>query len=689
MYFLKAKPMWAKNEAKTMNYHLVLRASVEEIKNTVIYVTAAYTYRLSVNGEFVFYGPARAAEGYSRVDEISLDRFSGEPAEIVIEVSGYNCRSYVCTKQDSFIIAELRRGNDVVLTTNDFDAFYNVNAVREVLRYCGQRHFTEVYDYTKPLFDDENRVELVESNSKIEFLNRHVEYPEFNIAHAAKCSLGDFILKTEYPADYCFAIYHGKNDWGSFNPEKIKYSPFAYVSGCEFKKVNRQNTVLLAGEYMLFDLEKIYSGFINVDFLAEENSDVIIAYSEMCKGDVFEYTTCSCRNAIELILQKGNKKFASFEPYTARFVAILVKSGKVDINGFYIRSYEHSLAGVKTYSGNDEELSRIYNAAIRSFCHNAVDIYTDCPSRERAGWLCDSYFSGKAEYELFGEHRVEDNFLENYRLFKGNERLPEGAVPMCYPADVNLLEDGGFIPQWNLWYILEVCEYLTTRNKKIDKEKFRNSVLGILNFFKNYENSDGMLESLPSWNFVEWSTANDWTWHVNYPTNFLYSEALIRVGELFEIAELVDKAIKIREKTIGMSFNGEIFCDHAIRNAQGILENQPHISAAAQYYAALFGGIDINDKKFEKLLKHIRGNFEHLDKSQIEFVPVNAFIGFYLRMEFFMRNGEKDLLKQDIKDFFAKNVVLTDTLWEHKYLSGSLDHGFSSYVVLAINYVTD
>ena len=84
MFFLSAKPMWAKNEEKTMNYHLVLRTKVNDLKNTVLYLTAAYTYRLTVNGEFIFYGPARAAEGYSRVDEISLDRFGGNPSEIII-----------------------------------------------------------------------------------------------------------------------------------------------------------------------------------------------------------------------------------------------------------------------------------------------------------------------------------------------------------------------------------------------------------------------------------------------------------------------------------------------------------------------------------------------------------------------------------------------------------------------------
>ena len=258
---------------------------------------------------------------------------------------------------------------------------------------------------------------------------------------------------------------------------------------------------------------------------------------------------------------------------------------------------------------------------------------------------------------------------------------------MCYPADATYPDDGGFIPQWNLWYILEVYEYLTLRNKTADKEPFKKSLLGVLDFFSKYENEDGLVERLPSWNFVEWSTANEWTNDLNYPTNFLYSEALLRVGKLYGSDELIKKAEAIRKKVIELSFDGEKFLDHSVRNSEGVLENQPHVSAAAQYYAALFGGIDLYNDKYSKLLCHIKEDFANLDKRDIDFVPVNAFVGFYLRMELLMRLGEKTLLEANVKEFFAETVKYTDTLWENRDRIGSFDHGFSSYVVLAINSI--
>ena len=45
-------------------------------------------------------------------------------------------------------------------------------------------------------------------------------------------------------------------------------------------------------------------------------------------------------------------------------------------------------------NGN-EKLQKIAAAAVESYRQNAVDLFTDCPSRERAGWLCDSFFTGQ------------------------------------------------------------------------------------------------------------------------------------------------------------------------------------------------------------------------------------------------------------------------------------------------------
>ena len=107
------------------------------------------------------------------------------------------------------------------------------------------------------------------------------------------------------------------------------------------------------------------------------------------------------------------------------------------------------------FESKDETESEIYRASVRTFRHNALDIFMDCPSQERAGWLFDSYYTAKAEYSFTGKTLTEDAFLKNYIL--GGERTQgDGMLNMCYPSDVF---SKGFIPQWSMWYIIEADEY--------------------------------------------------------------------------------------------------------------------------------------------------------------------------------------------------------------------------------------
>ena len=139
----------------------------------------------------------------------------------------------------------------------------------------------------------------------------------------------------------------------------------------------------------------------------------------------------------------------------------------------------------------------------------------DCPSRERAGWLCDSFFTARVAMDLCGHSTIEKNFLENFLLPDKFEFLPDGMLPMCYPADHN---DGVFIPNWAMWFVIELQEYLVRSGDRELVDALKPKVFALLEYFKPFQNDDGLLENLSSWVFVEWSKANGFVQDVNYPS---------------------------------------------------------------------------------------------------------------------------------------------------------------------------
>lgn len=694
--FQLAVPVFAEGKETEKNYQLLLRAETGDLTDAVLYVTAFSFYRLTVNGTFVSFGPARAAEGYARVDEIPLSAYAAPSGknEIVLEVAGYYCHSLSTVCQPSFVVAELRKGKDVLLYTGrDFEGYCSCRRLQKTERYSLQRHFGEVWDYTDPHpFALSHRVNLVPSSQVLRYLPRRAPMPTYeHFAADGFSSFGTFRYDSQrrfYNNRYsAFCPNNMPPEWGQYYENEAVSLPYRWI-----QKQQQTQTMgagkfpvqISAGEYVMVDFEKICAGFLTFSATVQEACDVVIGFSELCSPNQFEFSNINCQNVIEYFLPEEKTLHAeSFEPYTCRVAVLMVRKGSLLLHSFGVRALEFDRSRIAPNTVRDPELRRIREAAERTFAHNAVDLYSDCPSRERAGWLCDSFFTGKVEYFFTGRTDVEDAFLENYRLCPQHPSIPDGALPECYPADVRA---GQFIPQWNLWYILEVRDYLLQRNPSVDRELFRASVYGVLRFLKRYENQDGLLQNLPSWNFVEWSTANEWVQDVNYPTNFLYAAALQATGELYGDAALLKQSADIRERTKEKSFDGEVFIDHAVRDDRGELHNTRNSSEAGQYYAVLFGGVDLDAPQYAKLKQYVRNGFSDFDTTGRGFVPVNAFIGMYLRILTLMKLGEKDLLKADLKSFFGGMVASTGTLWENKQLKGSYDHGFASLAALAIDF---
>ena len=251
-------------------------------------------------------------------------------------------------------------------------------------------------------------------------------------------------------------------------------------------------------------------------------------------------------------------------------------------------------------------------------------------------------------------------------------------IPMCYPSEH---PSGQFIPQWSLWFILQLAEY-KRRNQTADLEKFRSTVDGLLGFFEKYENELSLLEDLPGWNFVEWSMANKWCAGVNFPTNMLYAAALCTVADMYGYDELREKAEKIRKSVREISFDGSFFHDQALRDESGELRVNENISETCQYYAFYFGTAD--EKNYSSLKDTLLTEFGPDSENYPEIEKSNAFMGALLRMDLLVAWGKREMLIDQIKGYFLHMAKLTGTLWEHKNVAASLNHGFPSYIAVLL-----
>lgn len=684
MFFTNAKPIWMNNKEKELNSNCFFKASFKKAFNMSLHITGSSSYKVYLNGKLLCVGPARAAHGFFRVDEIPLNDLN-DINYLYIIAAGYNTFSYWLVNQPAFLQAEIFSENtSIIYTGRDFLVRNYNERIRKVSRFSYQRTFSEIYNFLNN--DNEDFIEpSIVNGGKL--LNRNVSYPTYELINSSLIEAGSFIIENKTPIE---------NTWLNikalkvFPLEEIKDVPANDVQLFTYYKGEIKNS-LKEKEYAVFDLKHAETGFIKITCKVKEKATLYVIFDEMNINyanpslpiDV-KFDRNGCVNIVKYYVNKGNFTHSSYEPYTARFVKVVVESGEISALNIQLIKYENPDTDRFVFKCSDNRLEKIVEAAKRTFKQNAVDILTDCPSRERAGWLCDSYFSSKAEKLFTGYNKVEYNFLENY-VEANSLKIPSKMVPMCYPAD---FENERYIPNWAMFYMIELYDEFLRSNDMLLANESKDKVINLISFFSKYENEYGLLENLESWVFIEWSKSNDddFICGVNYPSNMLYSLALECAGKLYNNDNWLNKANKMKESIRKLSFNGDFFVDNSIRE-NGKLIQTKNISETCQYYA--FFAKVATAKDYSSLFNTLVNCFGATrDETKIypNVYKSNAFIGNYLRLIMLIENQRKDLISKECINYFYKMANLTGTLWEMDDTHASLDHCFASY---AANIIVD
>lgn len=710
----QSAPVWAEGREKEMNLTLGFRGVFTAGNNShiLLRIAASTVYRVYLNGEFIGSGPARAGHGFFRVDQYDVtNRVKKGVNVLAVEVAGYNVNSYYTTDQPSFLQAEVSLNGKVILCTGDndhFESFEIKERLQKVERYSFQRPFTEYYrmkeGYDLWRKNSAHAIEKIQLTQypPVNLLPRYVNPPDYTVLRPVVL-YAKGTINLHQPAQYY-------RDRSLVNiSEKFKGYPekeLEVIPSQRIQEIRTEQNVLLhdsSGASLPLELKKNdfgildfginHTGFIGARIICKEPTTIWFHYDEiLTEGDVnSKKRMADVNNQIVYELQPGLYNVESFEPYTFKYLKIMVTKGDCKVENIYLREFAYPDNPHATFFSSNEKLNRIFDAAKQTYRQNSVDIFMDCPSRERAGWLCDSYFTAIMEKEFTGYAKVAHNYYENYALPEKFAYLPDGMIPMCYPADHN---DGVFIPNWSLWFILQVDDYAKRGGDKQLVSALKERITDLLGYFAAFENEDGLLENLESWIFVEWSKANSLVQDVNYPTNMLYCAALASAANLYGDREWQDKSENLRQQIRKQSFNGQFFVDNAVRE-NGSLKVTDQITEVCQYYAFFFN--IATPESYPGLWNKVVREFgPNRDERTVypNVAMANAFIGNYLRMDILSQQGLQPQLLSEIEEYFYYMAERTGTLWENVHSQASCNHGFASYIghvlyrdVLGINNI--
>ncbi len=707
--FRRACPVWETGKEKIPNYHITFTVPLSaDLQSPVLAIAASTSFTVSIDGQFIAHGPARCAHGWYRVDQLALTKYLTDGGSTLsICVAGYNAQSFAYLSQPSFLCAELTDGDRVVAYTaaneGGFSAYRVKERIEKVQRYSYQRPYVEHYRLQGDAFSYLTgrggvAVELAETEEK-PFLVRTQPYGDYPVVlprgQVAEGTVA-YTEKDTYFTDRAITLPN-TGELDGFPEEELEVHTYRDVGKMDFTRTasffcRAANALsLFADMYADVDLGCNYTGILDFTVETEGTAKFYILFDEFFAEDgSLDPFRLDTSNILYYELEPGKYHLHTAEPYTMRAMRLVAVGGAVAVRGLkmFKIGFPSRLITVRPATG-DETLIKLFDAAVETFTANVTDLYMDCPSRERAGWLCDSLFTGRVEKTLTGASRVERAFLENFLLPTSyGPRIPDGMLPMCYPSDFQ--EGRAYIPNWAMFFVLELEEYFARTADREMVEAAQPKMDALLAWFKQYENADGLLERLPGWVFVEWSHANDLVQDINFPTNMLYAMMKDALGRLYGRPSLAEEAARLRETVRRLSElpNG-FFCDNMVYR-DGVPTLSFECTEVCQYYA--FYSETATPETHPELWKRMRDEFGPDRKTTgvwPEVAPANAMPGNYLRMDLLARYGDTEKLVRDIEGYFTYMADKTGTLWEHVTAndegvveSCSCNHGFASHILV-------
>ena len=683
--------VWAEGQKNQMNRAFAFVLDLGKKQMGEICLSAASCYKVIADGKLMGFGPNRTAHGYARA---AVYPFNAQ--YITVEVQSHFVPNFCWVKREPFFACVLKTESGKEYFAEDFNCFALSDRVQKVRRYSFQRGFCETY------INEKDRTALYFCKPQNAFprdKTEKAELPHLLPSETLNPALSEIFAEKVIDSGYCktspeIAVYvdrtetligtviegFKRGEWQDFSTDEI--SRITYLSGAK------------SGDYAYetLDFSRIVTGIVEVEIIAGNAGEVFFAFDEILSDEKLKTIKPfrgDTANVFKWTVKKaGVYNLSAFEPYAFRYANVITSAGvKANVK---VRAYENPEAGKMLFECDDKKIERIMEAARHTFAHNAVDLLTDCPSRERAGWLSDSFFSSVAERVFTGDNKVERAFLQNY-ILADKSGHPKGMIPRCYPADY--YEEDGFIPNWSLWYILEIYKYFTQYGYDETVEKSRANVEGILNYFVDFENEFGVLEDLKGWIFVEWSAANnsDHINGINVPSNACYYASLLAAAKVYGIKGLKEKAEKVKDYLLKNAYVDGFFVDNLIRNEKGDIIPTENYTETCQYYMFFFKCADKHTHKelFDKMLNEYGKSDSSASggnpvKKQL--TPSNMIYGVYMRLELLMREQKRVELLNECVRYFYDMTQKTGTLWENNTASASCDHGFASYVSRFIIY---
>ncbi len=690
-------------------------------------IAARSFYRLYINGSVAMHGPARTAHGYARVDVVDVLPYlqtgvNTVAVELTAGVGVQGGYSNDCTCESSMLLAELWLDGVCALATDtDWDAIHLTQreAYSERISHC--RQSAEVYrldaDYTAWRTGPLDAVQAHPWQKAAlctaphpAMLSRPMPLPTLEKQGRAKLVwAGQAHIDRTVP---CAAPWYERS-YADHYAKLTQRPSFDYVQtveqplpqGAAVHPLGSDGiavTGMPAGSTFaaMFDLGRPLLGFIGLTVSCEQPCTLDIVHMEaVAEYDNKAETLGGANPVTRLHLPAGSWQFLTMEPALLRYARLYFRGvngngpGRCTVQDLHVREYAYPDRPLASFRCSDEDLNRLFEASYQTMRLNTLDIFMDCPDRERGGWLCDSLWTARAAALLLGDHSVERAHIENFLLAPYGDGVgaANNFFPEVYPA--SKLPRSPAITTWSFWLMLELAEYVERSGDLAFALTHQKRVEDFVTGAARYVGPCGLLQDMP-YIFIDWSQSNSTenTQPISTAANALYAYMLQRLGQLYHRPEWTAAGEKVRGILRGaLRAEGEptytdrpYFPDTLHPAADGSLRPGGSYTEACQYtvlWSELF-----SKEEIPSIARSVLYNMGPAPlKTHDPMVgTAQIFIGLCIRCALLAKWDQPELLLRELRALYLPQLTEgPGTLWENVTLHNtSRCHGINGHVAV-------
>lgn len=673
--FEKARPVWGRDLSYEYNQHLGFRTDVtlEEETTVQIVIAARSYYRLYINGNMKAHGPARAAKGHCRMDEICLQAVG--TIKIAIEVMAYDKDIKYCndhTMEPGLFTAEVYAlkndgSHKSIAATGTGEFKYKELLFREpmtdLMSHC--RGIIEYYRLTESWdkwrtedFTAWKKPEILEE--KVIFQKRRAPYGDYHRIPIPILEYAKQLVPSQGEAeDILYKLarkinpswYEKLEEKESFMEEILREKEQDFHKSWERKHNKIRVWDCEKPVAFVFRIPETELGFVHIKVETEKSAIIDIINSDHKDRDG---TINGNTFAVRYELASGRYDLITFEPMLVKYLKIIIRTeGKAVFLIPELLDYTYPDEQLCTFECSDGGLNKIYQGARRTLRLNTLDIFMDCPQRERGGWLCDAQFTAPGAWQMFGDLRVEKDFIENF-MCTDPKAYREGFFPEVYPGCSQIEKNPG-IENWSFWLLTQLWDYYHRSGDRKFVADCYSRIETFLDAMAKHIGESGLFEDFNTL-FVDWSLSNqDFCLKpISIPINCLIVRSYELMGELYQIQRWKKLGAKVRtrieeimEKTgcgsDGYRFENGCFKGNGCRTETGIA-------------LELWCGFHKKDKTLLRTFTERMGTAPNY-RPDPNIGRSNLFIGLMIRFEVLAKSGKIDALIKELKNVYLPQLL--------------------------------